>query len=52
MGAVAGLFVPDWGAMWPAVDRSDTLYQQDWAATLHSGSGDMMEMMVGHHMRP
>lgn len=52
MGAVAGLFVPDWGATWPAVDRSDTLYQEDWAATLHSGNSDMMEMMVGHHMRP
>ena len=52
MGAVAGLIVPDWGTTWPAVDRSDTLYQQDWAATLYSGSGDMMEMMVGHHARP
>jgi hypothetical protein len=52
MGAVAGLFVPDWGATWPAVDRADTLYQQDWAATLNSGSGDRMEMMVGHHTRP
>jgi hypothetical protein len=52
MGAVAGLLVPDWGTTWPAVDRSDTLYQQDWAATLRSGSAGMMEMMVGHHMRP
>jgi hypothetical protein len=52
MGAVAGLFVPDWGATWPAVDRADSLYREDWAATLHSGNADMMEMMVGHHMRP
>jgi hypothetical protein len=50
MGAVAGLFVPDYGATWPAVDVRDTLYQQDLAATIRSGSGDMMgDMMMEHH---
>lgn len=29
MGVVAGLFIPDRGAVWPGVDASDSLYQQD-----------------------
>ncbi len=50
MGAVAGLFVPDRGMTWPAVDARDTLYQRDLAATIRAGSVDMMEdMMMGHH---
>ena len=53
MGAVAGLFVPDRGARWPDVDPTDTLYQQDLAATIRSGTGDMMaDMMLGHHTDP
>jgi len=50
MGAVAGLFVPDWGAEWPAVDPSDTLYQRDLAATILAGKGQMMGQMMGHMM--
>ena len=53
MGAVAGLFVPDRGAVWPEVDTTDTLYQQDLAATIRSGTSDMMtDMMVGHQTDP
>ena len=52
MGAVAGLFVPDWGAEWPAVDPSDTLYQRDLAATILAGKGQMMGHMMGHHADP
>jgi len=47
MGAVAGLFIPDHGAVWPAVDTSDVLYREDQAATLRSG-GDAMMMMMEH----
>jgi hypothetical protein len=53
MGAVAGLFVPDRGATWPPVDVQDTLYQQDLAATIRSGSAERMgEMMMEHHTDP
>ena len=53
MGAVAGLFVPDRGTTWPAVDTADTLYQQDQAATLRSGGAEeMADMMMGHHANP
>jgi hypothetical protein len=53
MGAVAGLFVPDRGAAWPAVDTGDTLYQRDLAATIRAGSVDMMpNMMMHHHADP
>jgi hypothetical protein len=53
MGAVAGLFVPDRGAEWPPVDTRDTLYQQDLAATIRSGSVDMMaDMTMEHHADP
>ena len=53
MGAVAGLFVPDRGAVWPEVDTTDSLYQQDLAATIRSGTSDVMaDMMVGHHTDP
>lgn len=47
MGAVAGLLVPDRGAVWPAVDMTDSLYQEDLSATIRAGATDMM--MVGHH---
>ena len=53
MGAVAGLFVPDRGATWPAVDTANTLYQQDQAATLRSGGAEeMADMMMGRHADP
>jgi len=53
MGAVAGLFVPDRGAEWPAVDVRDTLYQRDLAATILSGNASMMaDMMMEHHADP
>jgi hypothetical protein len=54
MGAVAGLFVPDRGQEWPAVDPQDTLYQKDLAATMRSGSADMMAdmMMMHQHSDP
>jgi hypothetical protein len=54
MGAVAGLFVPDRGAVWPAVDTRDSLYQQDLAATILAGSGNGMGdmMMMNHHSEP
>src|SRR5690349_19479167 len=54
MGAVAGLFVPDHGAEWPAVDTQDTLYQQDLAATILSGNADAMAdmMMMHQHADP
>jgi len=52
MGAVAGLFVPDRGTVWPAVDRSNTVYQQDLEDTLISGrSNGMMMMMMEHSAR-
>ena len=53
MGAVAGLFVPDHGAVWPAVDTQNSLYQRDLAATIRSGSAEMMaDMMMGRHADP
>ena len=52
--AVAGLLVPDRGAEWPVVDPRDTLYQQDLAATILSGSADRMAdmMMMHQHADP
>jgi hypothetical protein len=39
--------------VWPEVDTTDTLYQEDLAATIRSGTSDMMaDMMVGHHTDP
>jgi len=54
MGAAAGLFVPDRGAEWPAVDTQDTLYQRDLAATILSGNADVMAdmMMMHQHADP
>jgi len=52
MGAVAGLFVPDRGSVWPPVDTTDTLYQRDLAATIRSGTSDMTADMMGHHTDP
>ena len=49
MGVVAGLFLPDRGAAWPAADTSDSLYQQDLRHFLGptsagSGAPDMSHM--------
>jgi hypothetical protein len=48
MGALAGMFIPDRGVEWPAVDPNDTLYQKDlhdtmWALA-HTDIRMMMEM--------
>jgi hypothetical protein len=45
MGVVGGLFVPDHGVQWPAADRSDSLYQQDYRHYMRlEGGHDMMDM--------
>jgi len=48
MAAVAGLFVPDRGEVWPAVDPQDSVYRQDLYDTLWDSGKDAM--MV-HHER-
>jgi len=42
MGVVGGLFVPDRGVAWPAADRTDSLYQQDYR--------HYMRLVGGHEM--
>ena len=55
MGVVGGLFVPDGGAVWPATDVHDSLYQQDLRHAMRLGGGHDMMMMsmpahgAGHH---
>jgi hypothetical protein len=44
MGALAGLFVPDRGARWPAVDPADTLYRRDLRDTFWTPRGEGMPM--------
>jgi hypothetical protein len=44
MGALAGLFLPDRGVAWPAVDRRDTLYQHDLHDTLWPFAPGDLEM--------
>jgi hypothetical protein len=46
MGAVGGLFIPDHGAVWPAVDTSDAVYKMDLLETIRSGG--MGAMMMDH----
>jgi hypothetical protein len=46
MGNVAGLFIPDDPARWPAVDTADAVYRQDLAA-IFVPSNDMDGMMKG-----
>lgn len=48
MGAVAGLFVPDADAAWPAVDTMDADYRQDLLDTMNPG-GPVMMMEHGAH---
>jgi hypothetical protein len=47
MGAVAGLFVPEGSAIWPAVDTTNLVYRQDLQETFAPPSGDMDGMMMG-----
>jgi hypothetical protein len=44
MGALAGLFIPDRGAVWPQVDPADTLYQVDLYDELRAGAESHMHM--------
>ncbi|HKW42090.1 MAG TPA: hypothetical protein VJN39_12640 [Gemmatimonadales bacterium] len=45
MGVIGGLFVPDHGVRWPAADRGDSLYQQDYRHYMRlTGGHDMMDM--------
>jgi hypothetical protein len=57
MGALAGLFIPDAGTIWPRVNPADTLYQQDLYDELHAGAEGMhmhmhadAEMPMDSHM--
>ena len=53
MGVVGGLFVPDRGAVWPATDPTDSLYNQDLRhAMRQEGGGHDMKNMSGHSMSP
>ena len=49
MGAVGGLFIPDRGTVWPHVDPTNAIYQQDFEDTMASAD-DMggMEMHGAH----
>jgi hypothetical protein len=49
MGAVAGLFIPDRGTTWPAVDPADPDYRQDLHDTLFPQMPMMMMDMPGMH---
>jgi hypothetical protein len=44
MGVIGGLFVPDRGVRWPAADRGDSLYQQDYSHYMRLSGNDMMHM--------
>jgi len=46
MGVVGGLFVPDRGVEWPAADRTDSLYQQDYRHYMRLGGGHEMPMRM------
>ena len=50
MGSVAGLFIPDRGAQWPAVNTADPVYQQDMLELFGPDSGNGMPGMSG--MKP
>jgi hypothetical protein len=51
MGVVGGLFVPDRGAVWPATNPSDSLYQQDLRHAMRVGGSSHDMMMMSGHMR-
>jgi hypothetical protein len=46
MGAVGGIFVPDRGVVWPAVDPTDSIYRDDLAATLRNDMPSPGAMMM------
>jgi hypothetical protein len=46
MGVVAGLFIPDRGAVWPSADQNDSLYQQD---LRHFLGGEPMRARAAAH---
>ena len=51
MGVVAGLFMPDRKATWPAADTSDSLYQQDLRHFMRVGKPAMTTEPMSHmHM--
>jgi hypothetical protein len=49
MGSVAGLFIPDRGAQWPAVNTADPVYQQDMLELFGPDTGGGMARMSGMH---
>jgi len=48
MGVVAGLFIPDRGAVWPSADPSDSLYQKDLRHFLGTDRAPAHQLHVGH----
>ena len=50
MGVIGGLFVPDHGVRWPAADRGDSLYQQDYRHYMRLTGGHEMMDMAGKPM--
>ena len=57
MAAIAGVFVPDQGERWPAVDTQDSIYRQDLHDTLRDAGRDGPMMMhpaptASHHPSP
>jgi hypothetical protein len=53
MGAIGGLFVPDRGVPWPAVDTADAVYRQDlYDVVVSVGPGQAMSMAMGDAMPP
>jgi hypothetical protein len=47
MGSVAGLFIPDRGTQWPAVNTADPVYQQDMVELFGTDSAGGMAGMAG-----
>ena len=47
MGSVAGLFIPDRGQRWPAVNKADPVYEQDLVELFGTGVGTGMAGMSG-----
>ncbi|HWP39259.1 MAG TPA: hypothetical protein VNL18_17060 [Gemmatimonadales bacterium] len=52
MGAVAGMFIPDRDAAWPAVDRADPVYQTDLENTLAHRAGPVVMKGHSHSHKP
>jgi hypothetical protein len=51
MGSVAGLFVPDRGVAWPALDRRDAIYRTEINYLLSNMAGMDMAETADHQMR-